>query len=79
MLGLAALSQYYLAPALIKAIIDQSYKVISTQEANAKPAGASRAHRPNTSQALFDASVSKHGTDYVIPQHINGGPPAEYG
>lgn len=53
--------------------------VICIEGTAAKPVGASHAPRPNTSQALFDASVSKHGTDCVVPQHVNIRPPAECG
>lgn len=53
--------------------------VISIEGTAAKPVGASDAQRPNTSQALFNASVSKHGADCVVPQHVNIRPPAECG
>ncbi|KAI4826943.1 hypothetical protein KUCAC02_030373, partial [Chaenocephalus aceratus] len=44
--------------------------VISIEgSAEKKPAGTSHSHRPNTSQALFDASVSKHGDPPTMLLH----------
>lgn len=40
--------------------------VISIQGTAAKPAGTSHTRRPNTSQALFDASVYKHGDSLTV-------------